>query len=79
MITMVTPEHTEFQDPPHRFEAGTPDISGAVGLKLALDFIESLGREAIREHEEDLTGSSHERGIGAIPVLRRLGDRGGNQ
>ncbi len=58
----LTPgERTEFQDPPHRFEAGTPDISGAVGLKLALDFIESLGREAIREHEEELTGYAIDR------------------
>ncbi|HVH81500.1 MAG TPA: cysteine desulfurase [Stellaceae bacterium] len=61
MITVVTPEHTEFQDPPHRFEAGTPDISGAVGLKLALDFIESLDRDAIREHEEELTGYALDR------------------
>jgi cysteine desulfurase/selenocysteine lyase len=67
MITLVTPERTEFQDPPHRFEAGTPDISGAVGLKLALDFIEGLGREAIREHEEDLTGY-------AIDRLSRIAD-----
>jgi cysteine desulfurase / selenocysteine lyase len=56
MITQVTAKHTEFQDPPHRFEAGTPDISGAMGLGLALDFIEGLGREAIRDHEEALTG-----------------------
>jgi cysteine desulfurase/selenocysteine lyase len=67
MITLVTPERTEFQGPPHRFEAGTPDISGAVGLKLALDFIESLGREAIREHEEELTGY-------AIDRLSRIAD-----
>jgi cysteine desulfurase / selenocysteine lyase len=61
MITLVTAEHTEFQDPPHRFEAGTPDISGAVGLKLAIDFIDGLGREAIREHEEELTGYAIDR------------------
>jgi cysteine desulfurase/selenocysteine lyase len=61
MITQVSLEKTEFQDPPHRFEAGTPDISGAVGLKLALDFIEELGREAIREHEEELTGYAIDR------------------
>ncbi|HTQ34370.1 MAG TPA: cysteine desulfurase, partial [Stellaceae bacterium] len=67
MITQVTAAHTDFQDPAHRFEAGTPDISGAHGLKLALDFIESLGREAIREHEEDLTGY-------AIDRLSRISD-----
>ena len=56
MIRTVSFEKTTFLDPPQRFEAGTPDISGAVGLGLALDYIESLGREAVREHEEGLTG-----------------------
>jgi len=71
MITQVTAEHTEFQDPPHRFEAGTPDISGAVGLKLALDFVEGLGRDAIREHEEMLTGYAIDR-LSRIPGLNLL-------
>jgi cysteine desulfurase/selenocysteine lyase len=66
MILSVTYKHTDFQDPPHRFEAGTPDIAGAVGLGLALDFIESLGREAIREHEEMLTGYAVDR-LSPIP------------
>jgi cysteine desulfurase / selenocysteine lyase len=56
MILNVEYAHTEFQEPPHRFEAGTPDIAGAVGLSQAIDFIEGLGREAIREHEAALTG-----------------------
>jgi cysteine desulfurase/selenocysteine lyase len=56
MILNVEYAHTEFQEPPHRFEAGTPDIAGAVGLSQAVDFIEGLGREAIREHEARLTG-----------------------
>jgi len=68
MITQVTAAHTDFQDPPHRFEAGTPDISGAHGLKLALDFIEELGRDAIREHEEQLTGYAIDR-LSGIPGL----------
>jgi cysteine desulfurase/selenocysteine lyase len=71
MITTVTLERTEFQDPPHRFEAGTPDMSGAVGVKLALDFIESLGRDAIREHEEALTGYAIDR-LSRIPDLNLL-------
>jgi cysteine desulfurase/selenocysteine lyase len=56
MILEVTFEKTIFQEPPHRFEAGTPDISGAIGLGLALDYLEALGRDAILEHEEELTG-----------------------
>jgi cysteine desulfurase/selenocysteine lyase len=55
-ILNVEIDHTDFQDPPHRFEAGTPDIAGAVGLGIACDFIEQIGREAIRDHEEALTG-----------------------
>jgi cysteine desulfurase / selenocysteine lyase len=71
MITLVTAEHTDFQDPPHRFEAGTPDISGAVGLKLALDFVDSLGREAIQEHEDELTGYAVDR-LSRIPDLNLI-------
>lgn len=67
MITSVEYAHTEFQEPPHRFEAGTPDIAGAVGLGKALDFVESLGRAAIREHEAELTGY-------AVDVLSRIPD-----
>jgi len=66
MITTVTLERTEFQDPPHRFEAGTPDISGAVGLGTALDFIEAIGRDTIQEHEETLTGYGVDR-LSRIP------------
>jgi cysteine desulfurase/selenocysteine lyase len=76
MILNVTFEKSEFQDPPHRFEAGTPDISGAHGLKLALEFIEGIGREAIRQHEEDLTGYALDR-LSRIPGLNLVG--GGQQ
>jgi cysteine desulfurase / selenocysteine lyase len=69
MILSVSFERTEFQDPPHRFEAGTPDISGAVGLGIALDFIEGIGREAIREHEEALTGYGVDR-LSRIPGVQ---------
>jgi cysteine desulfurase / selenocysteine lyase len=55
MILNVTFEKTTFQDPPSRFEAGTPDISGAIGLAIAIDYIDGLGREAILAHEEALT------------------------
>ena len=56
MIASVSFERTTYLEPPHRFEAGTPDISGAIGLGYALDYIDGLGREAIREHEDALTG-----------------------
>jgi cysteine desulfurase/selenocysteine lyase len=72
MILHVSFDKTEFQEPPHRFEAGTPDISGAIGLGLALDFIEELGRENILDHEELLTGYGVDR-LSRIPGLRLLG------
>jgi cysteine desulfurase/selenocysteine lyase len=55
MNVTVTFEKTTFQDPPARFEAGTPDISGAIGLATALDYIEHLGLPAIEAHEAQLT------------------------
>jgi cysteine desulfurase/selenocysteine lyase len=67
MITSVEYAHTDFQEPPHRFEAGTPDIAGAVGLGKALQFVEGLGRAQIREHEAELTGY-------AVDVLSRIPD-----
>jgi cysteine desulfurase / selenocysteine lyase len=72
MILHVTFERTEYQEPPHRFEAGTPDIAGAIGLGTALDFIEELGRDNILEHEEALTGYGIDR-LSHIPGLQLLG------
>jgi cysteine desulfurase/selenocysteine lyase len=71
MISYVSFDRTEYQDPPHRFEAGTPNIAGAIGLGAAIDFIEGLGREEILEHEEALTGYGVDR-LSRIPGLRLL-------
>jgi cysteine desulfurase/selenocysteine lyase len=72
MIVEVTFEKTTFQEPPHRFEAGTPDISGAVGLAIALDYIEGLGRQAILDHEVALTGYGVDR-LSALPGVHLVG------
>jgi cysteine desulfurase/selenocysteine lyase len=72
MIVEVTFEKTIFQEPPHRFEAGTPDISGAVGLAIALDYIEGLGRQAILDHEVALTGYGVDR-LSALPGVHLVG------
>jgi cysteine desulfurase/selenocysteine lyase len=72
MIRTVSFEQTTYQEPPHRFEAGTPDISGAIGLALALDFMEGLGRAAIRDHEAELTGHARSR-LAALPGIRLIG------
>jgi cysteine desulfurase / selenocysteine lyase len=71
MILEVTFEKTTFQLPPHRFEAGTPDISGAIGLGIALDYIESLGRDAVFEHEAQLTGYGVDR-LSGLPGVHLL-------
>ncbi|MBK4717895.1 cysteine desulfurase [Azospirillum sp. YIM DDC1] len=54
MIESVSFEGTTFKAPPARFEAGTPAITEVIGLGVALDYMEKLGREAIAAHEHDL-------------------------
>lgn len=56
MIHTVTFEKTTYAALPSKFEAGTPNIAGVIGLGAALEYVESVGREAIREYEADLTG-----------------------
>lgn len=54
MIKDVTEDGVTYNDPPHRFEAGTPPIAQAIGLGAALDYMESVGRDKIAAHEGDL-------------------------
>jgi len=54
MIEAVTFEKTTYNELPHKFEAGTPDIAGAVGLGSAIEYIQSIGYEAIHRHEAEL-------------------------
>lgn len=58
MIATVSFEKTTYNELPHKFEAGTPDISGAVGLGVALDYIEQIGQENIAAHEQALLESA---------------------
>ena len=51
MILDVMQDGVTYADPPHRFEAGTPPIAQAIGLGAALDYMESIGRDAILAHE----------------------------
>jgi cysteine desulfurase / selenocysteine lyase len=55
MIEKVAISETTFQKPPHKFEAGTPDIAGVIALKEAIRYLEQIGFDNIREHEEMLT------------------------
>ena len=72
MIRVVSIEKTTFQDLPLRFDAGTPDISGAIGLALAIDYMERLGRDALLEHEQRLTEYCVER-LSNLPGVRVVG------
>ena len=55
MISSVTKEHSEWAKGPQKFEAGTPNIAGAIGLGRALDFISEIGWDQIQQHEKELT------------------------
>ncbi|WP_313397891.1 cysteine desulfurase [Stenotrophomonas sp.] len=54
MIREVSFDGTVFNDAPHKFEAGTPNIAGFIGLGVAVDYLESLGREHIEAREQEL-------------------------
>ena len=55
MIVTVSMEESTYADPPMRFEAGTPNIAGAIGLGTAIDYVSSIGMEKIKEHENKVT------------------------
>lgn len=55
MINRVTLEQSTWAEPPHKFEAGTPDVSGAVGLGVAVDYLSRIGMEPIHRYVRDLT------------------------
>jgi cysteine desulfurase/selenocysteine lyase len=61
MINEVYPTTSNYAKPPHKFEAGTPNIAGAVGLKAAVEYLEKIGMQNIREHESRLGDSAARR------------------
>jgi cysteine desulfurase/selenocysteine lyase len=75
MIVSVTLEKSAFKKAPHRFEAGTPNIAGAIGLAAAIDYIERIGRSAIFEHDAQLTSHALRR-FAELPGMRVLGPSG---
>ena len=74
MIVSVTLERSAFKKAPHRFEAGTPNIAGAIGLEAAIDYVEQIGRPAIFEHDMQLAHYAMER-LEELPGMRVLGPR----
>ncbi|MBV9252481.1 MAG: cysteine desulfurase [Acetobacteraceae bacterium] len=79
MISSVTYEKSTWAEVPHKFEAGTPAILEGIGLKAAINYVQSIGYEAITAHEASLTEHALAR-VGNIEGVRVLGqaqDRGG--
>lgn len=78
MIKTVTFEHTTFNDLPYKFEAGTPDYVASTGLAKALDYVSSIGLDAIESHEKDLTAYAMKRMM-EIPGMKIFGPKDINQ
>ena len=72
MILSVTWAKTTFAEPPHRFEAGTPNIEGAIGLASALDYLDGLGLDAVTAHEAELLATATD-AVQAVPGTRLIG------
>jgi cysteine desulfurase / selenocysteine lyase len=78
MIRKVTRDGTTYADPPARFEAGTPAIAQAIGMASALRWMDSVGMEAIRTHEQEIAAYALAR-LDEVPGLRIFGPSPGPQ
>lgn len=74
MIGEVYPDHSTWNELPWKFEAGTPNVAGAIGLEAAVEYLEGLGMEAVAAHERELTLYAYER-LERIEGLRIYGPR----
>ena len=79
MISSVTYERSTWAEVPHKFEAGTPAILEGIGLKAAVDWVQSVGLDAIAAHEARLTEHALARlsAVDGVHVIGRAQDRGG--
>ncbi|MBU0678288.1 MAG: cysteine desulfurase [Verrucomicrobia bacterium] len=79
MINRVSLDDATWAEVPHKFEAGTPNISGAVGLGVAVDFLANLGMDKILEHDRRLTAYTIEKlsAIEGIKIFGKAPERGG--
>lgn len=75
MISSVHLRHTTFNDIPHKFEAGTPDVAAAIGLGAAVDYLAAIGMQRVAEHEEALTAYALEVLPREVPGIRIHGPR----
>jgi len=72
MISKVTFEETTYNELPHKFEAGTPDIAGAIGLGAAIEYVTKIGIDNIKQHENSLLEYATQQ-IAQVPGLRIIG------
>ncbi len=72
MIREVHLYESAWKDPPYKFEAGTTNIAGAIGLGKAVDYVSGLGLRNIQEHEQELTEYAHDR-LGKVKGIRIYG------
>jgi cysteine desulfurase/selenocysteine lyase len=72
MIDRVERDHSTWAALPHKFEAGTPNIAGAVGIHAAIDYLEGIGSDRILAHEQSLVRYSLE-GLADVPGIRLFG------
>ncbi|HPF74258.1 MAG: cysteine desulfurase [Rhodanobacteraceae bacterium] len=73
MIREVSFEGTTFADPPHKFEAGTPNIAGFIGLGAAVDYLQTIGMDAIERHESELCAYALD-AMRSVKGLRIIGE-----
>lgn len=73
MIRMVSFDHTEYNSLPYKFEAGTPDIIGAIGLGAAIDYVQSIGIQTIFDYEHKLLQYATEKAL-QIPEFKLIGN-----
>ena len=74
MILSVGYHKSEFKHAPHRFEAGTPDISGPIALYAAMDYLDAIGRENIWRHDQELANYAAEQ-LSALKDVRIFGPK----
>ena len=72
MIASVTFEHTEYNDVPYKFEAGTPNIAGVIGFGAAVDFLSRFDLHEVAAHEHALLSYATDR-LGAVDGIRLVG------
>jgi cysteine desulfurase / selenocysteine lyase len=78
MILSVTMEGSTYKAPPQRFEAGTPDIAGVIGLGAAIDYLQAIGLENIQRHDHNLAHYAMQR-MSEVPGIRILGPQSGHR